>query len=214
MCAVEGERYLRYWWYDDGTCLGLEGCLPADSGAVVATALDRLAGRMPDIVSDDDSPPYPATYEDSLDVRRVDALVALASAHIADDADPDRATVVVHAPLAALDSDDRGCELERGPVIHPETMRRQGCDCRLEILVHDALGNPVGIGRAARNVPQRIIRALRHRDRGCTFPGCGAKWFLRHITSGGGDEEGRPTSTTSCCAVTTTTSSCTRVGGT
>jgi hypothetical protein len=39
----------------------------------------------------------------------------------------DRATVVVHAPLSAMrGSDDAGRELDGGPVIHPETMRRPG----------------------------------------------------------------------------------------
>lgn len=63
-------------------------------------------------------------------------------------------------------------------MIDPESARRLGCDCRLETVVHDASGVIVGVGRAARNVPAPLLRALRARDRGCTFPGCGARWFL------------------------------------
>jgi hypothetical protein len=85
--AADDERFLRYWWFDDGNRLGLEGSLAADQGAIVATALDRMAGRMPDIVTADE----PRPHSESLDVRRADALAALASAHIADDHDPDRA---------------------------------------------------------------------------------------------------------------------------
>jgi uncharacterized protein DUF222 len=87
--------------------------------------------------------------------------------------------VVVHAGLADLVTDDRGCEVEGGAVVHPETMRRLGCDCRFEVFLHDRSGAAVGIGRAARNVPRWLQRALRHRDRECTFPGCGARRFLR-----------------------------------
>jgi hypothetical protein len=174
--AADDERFLRYWWYDDGNRLGLEGSLGADQGAVVATALDRVAGRMPEIVTDHD---YEVSSEDSLDARRADALVALASAHIADDHDPDRATLVVHAPLDALIADAGSCEIDGGPVIDPETARRLCCDCRLETVFHDASGVIVGIGRASRNVSPPLLRALRRRDRGCTFPGCGARCFLR-----------------------------------
>jgi hypothetical protein len=95
--VVESDRsrYLRHWWFDDGKRLGLEGALPADQDAVVARALDRLADRTPDIIEDDDDERY-VTSEDALEVRRADALVAMASRAIAEDQDADRATVVVH----------------------------------------------------------------------------------------------------------------------
>ncbi|MGH2825571.1 MAG: DUF222 domain-containing protein, partial [Actinomycetota bacterium] len=72
---IERARYLRYWFSDEGASLCLEGLLPADQGAVVVKALDRMAGRLPDIVadSDDESPP---SFETSLEMRRADALYA------------------------------------------------------------------------------------------------------------------------------------------
>jgi hypothetical protein len=168
-------RYLRYWWELDGTRLSVEGSWPADQGAVIATALDRLAGRMPDVTDENDD--VEVTFEDALDVRRADALVAMASRAIAEDADADRATVVVHAQLDAL-LGDGGSELERGPVLHAETVRRLACDCRLEVVLEDDTGRIVGIGPAARTVSPKLMRALRQRDRGCTFPGCGRRWYL------------------------------------
>jgi hypothetical protein len=175
--VVEADRarYLRYWWFDDGTRLGLEGSLPADQGAVVVSALDRMAGRLPDIVDDADT----SLAEDPIDVRRADALVALCSARIANDHDPDRATVVVHAPIEALAGHEtRGaCEVERGPVLHPETVRRLACDSRLQVVLHGG-DQIVGVGRMSRTAPAWIHRVLRHRDGGCTFPGCEAKHFL------------------------------------
>jgi hypothetical protein len=91
---AERSRFLRYWWFDDDQRLGLEGSLPADQGAVIIKALDRLAGRLPDIVADDDrADPEALSTEDALDARRADALVALASTAIANDQDADRATV-------------------------------------------------------------------------------------------------------------------------
>ncbi len=190
--VVEADRgrCLRHWWFDDGRRLGLEGWLDASDGAVVARALDRLAGRMPDIVDDDYIPGHPSWAEESLDVRRADALVALASAAIARDPDPDRATVVVQAELGALVAGGGGgCGLENGPVLHPETARRLLCDGRLQTVVNHG-GRALGIGRVSRTAPGWILRQLRHRDRGCTFPGCELRWFLhahhvRHWIEGG-----------------------------
>lgn len=36
----------------------------------------------------------------------------------------------------------------------------------------------MGIGRKERKVPRWLLRALRYRDGGCTFPGCESKRFL------------------------------------
>jgi hypothetical protein len=176
--VVEADRtrYLSYWWFDDGRRLGLEGSLPAAQGAVVAKALDRLADRAPDIIDHEDE--QSTSSEDSLDVRRADALVALASRAIAEDQDPDRATVVVHADLDSLSEDAGNCEIEGGPVIHPETARRLSCDARLQLVLHDEQGEAVGIGHLSRNAPPWLLRQLRHRDRRCTFPGCESKRFL------------------------------------
>ena len=169
------SRDLDYWWTDDGRRLWLEGSWPSDQGAVIAKALDRVAGRLPVIVDDDDEPP---SFETSLAMRRADALVALASHRIAEDADADRATVVVHVDAETLGSDHGGAEIEGGGVVGAETARRLACDGRIEFAFHDGWGRTVGVDRAARTPSAWLVRQLRHRDRGCTFPGCDARWFL------------------------------------
>lgn len=173
-------RYLNYWWIDEGRRLELQGHFPADQGAVVATALDRMAGRLDSIQADDEAPDDEASgqWVDTLDERRADALYLLASARIADDADADRATVVVHAPLDALVRGGAGCEIEDGPALHTKTALRMSCDCLLEVVLHNEFGEVVGIGRKARKVPRWLLRQLKYRDGRCTFPGCEAKHFL------------------------------------
>ena len=47
--------------------------------------------------------------------------------------------------------------------------------------VLEADGRPVGVGRKTRSIPPHVSRLLRHRDRGCRFPGCGnARWLKAH----------------------------------
>src|SRR2546423_12704375 len=129
---------------------------------------------MPDVIDEGFEPP---TQEDSLDARRADALVALASERVGADPDPDRATLVVHAELTALASEESGSELEEGPVLHPETARRLACDCRLQVVLEEG-GRVLGIGRASRNVPPWLLRQVRRRDFGCIFPGCQRRRLL------------------------------------
>ena len=117
--------------------------------------------------------------EASLEMRRADALVALASQWIAEDADADRATVVVHVDAETLGADHGGCEIEGGGVAGAESARRLACDGRIEFAFHDCCGRTVGVERATRTPPPWLVRQLRRRDRGCTFPGCDARWFLQ-----------------------------------
>jgi hypothetical protein len=87
---------------------------------------------------------------------------------------------VVHAPLEALvSSEDRGCELEGGGVLHSETARRLLCNARVQAVVEDEAGDVVRLGRTSRVVPAWMMRQLRYRDRECRFPACGARRFTQ-----------------------------------
>ncbi|MGH2736711.1 MAG: DUF222 domain-containing protein [Actinomycetota bacterium] len=164
-------RYLNYWFEDHG--FGLEARLPAEQGARVAKALDRLAEKAP--VSPEGS---------TLEARRAGALVQMASAQIASDPDPDRATVVVHAPLAALCGERGSCEIEGGPVLHPEVARMLACGARIETVLHDG-ARVARVGSTARLAPPSMIRLLRQRDRGCVFPCCERRRYVQahHIVA-------------------------------
>jgi hypothetical protein len=170
-------RELRWWWEDDGNRMSLWGSLPADKGAVVAKALDRLADRIPELP--DDVPSWTEDGLSTIDARRADALVAMASAAIAADHDPDRATLVVHAELSALIGDGPNGAIAGGPAIPPQMVQRLACDCRLQAVLHGQEGGIVGIGMTSRNIPPWLRRQVEHRDGyRCTFPGCGTRRFV------------------------------------
>jgi hypothetical protein len=136
---------------------------------VITNALEREAERIAALPGEED--------EVYASARRADALVALCSARIAADPEPDRATVVVHARLDGLQRDAGGCEIEGGPVIHPQSVRRLLCNARVQTVVEDRNSTVLGIGRLSRQAPAWMVRQVRHRDRECRFPGCGARRF-------------------------------------
>jgi hypothetical protein len=138
---------------------------------VVVRALERLTQTVPVMPGEED-----ACYQDA---RRADALVALCSAALARDPDPDRATVIVHAPLDALIAGDRSCEVEGGGLIHAETARRLLCTARIQPVIEDTAGDPVRVGRLLRDPPAWMMRQLRYRDGECRFPGCGTRRFTQ-----------------------------------
>jgi len=58
------------------------------------------------------------------------------------------------------------------------------------VIVEDEQGEPLSVGRKTRTVPTAIKRALRARDKGCTFPGCHNTRFvdahhIKHWSAGG-----------------------------
>jgi hypothetical protein len=168
---AERTRFLSWWYFDDGRRFGLEAELPAAQGAVVAKALERLADGVP-VMPGEDDPVH-------VDARRADALVALCSTRISNDPDPDRATVVVHAKLGDPRRGLSECEIEDGPVIHPDTARRLACNGRIQTVVEDEAGLPIRLGRIVREPPAWMVRQLRYRDRECRFPGCGSRRFTQ-----------------------------------
>jgi hypothetical protein len=165
---AERQRFLTWWYGPDGARFGIEGELPAADGAVIVKALERLAESIPAMPDEDDT-----VFSSA---RRADALVALCSAKISVDDDADRATVVVHVRAGA---DAGGSDIESGPVLHPETAKRLLCEARVQTVVEDASGTPMRLGRVTRQPSAAMLRQLRYRDGGCTFPGCGSQRFAK-----------------------------------
>jgi hypothetical protein len=170
---ADRQRAVRWHWDTDNTFVNLNAILPADMGIRVTKALDRLARKLPG---------SPEDYEDehdSLEARRADALDLLAGRAIAEDGDPDRATVVVHVPLSALVSGDaNGCD-SLGHALAPEVVSRLECDSRLQMVLHGEDRGVVGIGDTSRVIPMWVRRAVERRDGfRCTFPNCGSRLGL------------------------------------
>ena len=165
---IERSRSVSWWIFDEGRRVGLEADLPAGQGAIVVRALERAAESIPLM---------PGEHERwDVSARRADALVALCSMRIAHDADPDRATVVVHAPVEAIDG-AANAESEGGSVVPPETLQRLLCNARVQTVLEDQAGNAVNLGRMTREPSASMLRQIRYRDRGCRFPGCGTTAF-------------------------------------
>jgi hypothetical protein len=165
---LERDRSVRYWYEDGGRRFGLEARMPSAQGAIVAKALERVVDQIPAM----------PTYADGvvIEARRADALLALCSQRIAADADADRATVVIHASLEAL-SGRRNAETEHGAVMPPEALQRLACDARIQVVAENEANDAIALGRTKREPSASMMRQLRHRDRGCRFPGCGSTAF-------------------------------------
>jgi hypothetical protein len=142
----------------------------SSSGTIFVAAIDRAAETLPG-PSNEDVP-------DPLEVRQADALVALASARLAEEPDSDRATVVVHVRTDAI-ARGQGSTIEGGGIAGPEVVDRLLCDGRVQAVLEDDGGNPIRLGRMTRSPSPAMIRQLRYRDVGCVFPGCGTRVHVK-----------------------------------
>jgi uncharacterized protein DUF222/HNH endonuclease len=167
---AERARFVRWWYFEENSRFGLSGELPAADGAVVARALERLSGEIPAMPEEDG--------EEFRDARRADALVALTTG-TAGGGESTPTTVIVHAQIEGLSASDGGCELDGGPAVAAETARRLLCEGRSQLVIEDAVRNAVGVGRLSREPTPWMLRQLRYRDGGCTFPGCGSRRFAK-----------------------------------
>jgi hypothetical protein len=179
-------------YQDENGMLVLRGRLEPEAGALVLRALDAAGealyrkARPAETAAEDG--PTPAQ-------RRADALALVAETALDHGLDPgasgERYQVVVHVDAPALaDPDAPGQSVvEGGARVSAETSRRLACDARRVVMRHDAAGRVLDVGRRTRAIPPALRLALAHRDPGCRFPGCGARFcqghHIRHWASGG-----------------------------
>ena len=178
---IRRDRHLSMTWAENGTQLNLRGSLPAEEGATVKAALERIADSFP-LFDEEGSLPSKTT-------RQADALVALAQKTIAEDQDPDRAALVLNIDVDDL-VDGRAAHEGSGGVFSSTVMKRIACDARLQPILRNRAGDVVGVGRVMRTAPPWIRRVLDKRDGGCRFPGCTNTRFIdahhiRQWTDGG-----------------------------
>lgn len=172
------------WHHDEDGSLVMQVRLPATDGAVLLRALQCVLDEDRQVSTDrvpagtpKADPTDPTDTPDTPTQRRADALVRFAESWLVHGdralAGGERQQLVVHVDARTLAFDAPGrSELEAGPALPAETVRRLGCDASLVAIVKDAQGRILDVGRSTRSIPPSIGRALRARDRGCRFPGC------------------------------------------
>jgi len=185
-------------YYDEDGSLVIRARLPAAEGAVVLQALNAAMDARhakPNEAESDDVTAVTSEPSNRFAQRRADALTTLAETSLRHGPTPlsalERYQVVVHVTAETLAKGDASrCELENGPGLALDTVRRITCDGSLLQITEDGAGNPLHIGRKTRAVPPAMQRALRSRDGGCRFPGCTNHRFvdahhIRHWADGG-----------------------------
>jgi hypothetical protein len=199
--SQQETRSVSYHWDEDGS-LVLKARLPAVGGALVLKALDAALAQVPEReVCTDSEEEFPLDHA----ARRADALVRMAesalSARARDARTAENYQVVIHVDAETLTSaavpgrlEPGRSEIERGPSLPVETIKRIGCDASVVGVIEDRAGQPLSVGRRTRTIPPAIRRALRSRDAaGCQFPGCTYEKYLdahhiEHWAEGGKTE--------------------------
>jgi Domain of unknown function (DUF222)/HNH endonuclease len=176
----------------DGS-LVIRGRVPAEIGALFKKALEAAEDSLPIPKNVPAGTPFDEMHRGRK--RRVEALAILAESFLAtglqDLAGGDRQQIVVHVDAETLKHSHVGrCELEQGPSIAAETVRRLSCDASLVAVIENEKGEPLNVGRKTRTIPPAIRRALNARDKSCRFPGCSFKRYVdghhvKHWAQGG-----------------------------
>lgn len=188
--ARNQRRYLRWHFDDDGNLVGTF-CLPAETGAAIAAAIDARVER--DRVADADveasRDPYSAVRADVL----AELVAAGAGVPDGEGQQPDYVVSVIVDEAALTNhrdgecagdggdhrSGDR-CHLADGPGLADQTVRRIACNSPTVRVVESDGGAVLDVGRRTRRIGRRLRHALDQRDHGCRFPGCSRRGVQAH----------------------------------
>ncbi|MGC0274617.1 DUF222 domain-containing protein [Pseudactinotalea sp. Z1739] len=152
--------------------------LDPEGAAIIDATLSALSKPQPA----EDGTPDPR----SAPRRRADALVTIIQRGVSAPegiSQTTKAQVFVTIPLSDLRSETNGAGITMtGQVLSPETVRRMACDASIIPAVLGSKGEILDQGHDERLFTRAQQRALWHRDKGCSFPGCTipAQWCQAH----------------------------------
>jgi hypothetical protein len=191
------NRGLHVYQDEDGM-VGVSGRLTPEAGAAFMQALtaarealyQRTCAEVTNVSLEDAASETPSMAQ-----QQADALALLAEIALHHGMDPgsagERYQVVVHVDAEVLANPEAAGQsvLDGGEHVSAETSRRLACDATRVLMRHDPDGLVIEVGARTRTIPPAIRRALRHRDGGCRFPGCGGRFgqghHIRHWAQGG-----------------------------
>jgi 5-methylcytosine-specific restriction endonuclease McrA len=193
-------RALHVYQEEDGTVV-VRGRLEPEVGAVLVRALAAAREALYQQACAQNAGEADASHVDvpaetpTMVQQQADALALLAETALHHGIDPgapgERYQVVVHVDASVLaDAAAPGQSLlEDGARVPAETSQRLACDGTRVVMRHDLDGRLTEVGARTRTIPPALRRALLHRDHGCRFPGCGARFgqghHIRHWAHGG-----------------------------
>ncbi|MBI2198887.1 MAG: DUF222 domain-containing protein [Candidatus Rokubacteria bacterium] len=176
-------RALHVYQDEDGMVV-VRGRLEPEVGALLVRALDAARETLYQRARSEGTttpPVNPSADPPSKAQQQADALALLAESALHHELDPgtagERYQVVVHvdAPVLADPEQPGQSVLEDGAHVSAETSRRLACEASRVVMRHEPDGRVVEIGARTRTIPPALRRALKHRDLGCRFPGCGVR---------------------------------------
>ena len=213
--AQQQERRGVMWFHEPDGSLVIKARLPAEGGALFINAMEAAVKAAPPTMTaaEQDAATERSQFlavslesVDRLAHRRADALARITESYLKHGekelSSPERQQIVVHVDVQTLKNSTAGrCELENGPSLCAETVRRLACDASLLTVVENEEGEPLSVGRKTRAISPALRRALNARDRGCRFPGCPNTRYvdahhIRHWVHGG---ETKPSNLVSLC---------------
>ncbi|MDQ6840139.1 MAG: HNH endonuclease [Actinomycetota bacterium] len=207
--APHARRTLSICTDDDGSLVGTFRLAPEDGAVFVAALTAATDRRTAEDAERADPHTGSGAGEGSGDAEaddptldpagavHADALMAMAGAYLdrptPDSGDGehgsgdvgDRYVVSIIAERRVLEStaDDRPdgvCQIDDGPGLDPDVVRRLACEAPTETILEDQFGHVLDVGRRTRRVNRALRRALTRRDGGCQYPGCTTRRIQAH----------------------------------
>jgi hypothetical protein len=192
---LHDEQYLQVEYDLDGAGV-VNGRMPPEIAAAFLKALEFVRTRMPADQRGEGGPAGPPRPRGAINV---DALAMIVETFMAGQPaarkGTDRWMVGVNVDAGVLVDDDPvgTCELDDGPALPVETVRRLFCDASTVAIIRPQNGEALTVSKRSQTLPRSARRAARFRDKGCRFPGCGERIFIdvhhiQHQSRGGGHE--------------------------
>jgi hypothetical protein len=179
------EQYVQVEYDDDGAGV-ITARMPPEVAAQLLAALEFARTRMSADQRGEGGPAGPPRTRGAINVDALAMIVETFMAHQpATRSNSDRWMVGVSIDADVLVDDDPNgiCELDDGPALPIETVRRLFCDASTVAIIRRANGAPLAVSPRSQTLPRAARRAVKSRDRGCRFPGCGERTFtqIHHI---------------------------------